>query len=387
MMEKTDPSWPEWLGPLCEEIARELDRLDRSQDVHRPALEREAADLQARLDGWVISLANPNLSPCVRQDIEEQYARTKARLQTLRSDLSGLEARQARHRGLVDPRHVLDRLQRLGDVLASGNVARGNLELCRHIDRIDAYADGRVVMRTSKLGIFEGAATVLARPAVIHAVHDGRRTPGGEADPAAASRPRTRRPATRLRAEPAAGDGDDRGSGSICRPGPEVVLGRRARDRWADVLGGRTCGGGGRAARGGLDDGPARRALRPLGTDDPPRAQDRRRAWADHATGGEGWNQAGCRPTGPTGVERCGGPPPDSEILEILPGGHRPTATDRHPRGGGGVSLMTAKPCIARIGSSSPGRKGISRLVGYMTISPSRRGETTFPGAASVRLV
>jgi hypothetical protein len=165
MIDKTERSWPEWLGPLCEEVTRELDRLDRSQDVQRPDLEREAADLQARLDGWAISLAKPDLSPCVREDIEERYARAKARLQTLRSDLSGLEGRQARHQGLVDPRQVLDRLQRLGDVLASGNVAQGNLELCRHIDRIDAYADGRVVMRTSKLGIFEGVATVLARPA------------------------------------------------------------------------------------------------------------------------------------------------------------------------------------------------------------------------------
>ena len=190
MMDETEPSWPEWLGPLCEEITRELDRLDRSQDVQRPDLEREAADLQAHLDGWAISLAKPDLSPGVREDIEERYGRAKARLQTLRSDLSGLGARQARHRGLVDPRQVLDRLQRLGDVLASGNVARGNLELCRHIDRIDAYADGRVVMRTSKLGIFEGAATVLARPAAS-TPFNGRRG-RGEADPAAASRPRTR---------------------------------------------------------------------------------------------------------------------------------------------------------------------------------------------------
>jgi hypothetical protein len=40
-----------------------------------------------------------------------------------------------------------------------------NLELSRHLDRVDIHADGRVVMRTHKLGIFEGAAALLARPA------------------------------------------------------------------------------------------------------------------------------------------------------------------------------------------------------------------------------
>src|SRR5262249_5676836 len=86
------------------------------------------------------------------------------RLLAVRSDLADRDGRRARHQALVDPRKVLDRLQRLDEVLASGNAARGNLELSRHIDRIDAYADGRVVMRTSKLGIFDGGAALLARP-------------------------------------------------------------------------------------------------------------------------------------------------------------------------------------------------------------------------------
>jgi hypothetical protein len=49
-------------------------------------------------------------------------------------------------------------------VLASGNVALGNLELSRHIDRIEVHTDGRVVMRTRKLGIFEGLVALRARP-------------------------------------------------------------------------------------------------------------------------------------------------------------------------------------------------------------------------------
>jgi hypothetical protein len=163
-MEKTEEPWSAWLGRFCEEVTRELDRLARSRGDHKPALEREAAELQARLDGWAISLAKPDLSACVREDLEEQYAQAKARLVAVRSDLAGRDRQVDRQQGLVDPRQVLDRLRRLDEVLASGNAARGNLELSRHIDRIDAYADGRVVMRTSKLGIFDGAAALLAQP-------------------------------------------------------------------------------------------------------------------------------------------------------------------------------------------------------------------------------
>jgi hypothetical protein len=158
-----DPS-PSWLEPFCAEIARELGRLARTQDDHRPALEQEAARLQASLEGWSISLAKPDLSAGLREDLERKYAQAWARLDTIRSELDAQHSQGARLQELVDPRKVRDRLRRLDEVLASGNVGRGNLELSRHIDRIDVHADGRVVMKTSKLGIFEGAAGLLAQP-------------------------------------------------------------------------------------------------------------------------------------------------------------------------------------------------------------------------------
>jgi hypothetical protein len=86
------------------------------------------------------------------------------RLRELEAQLAELQVHDARRDQLVDPRQVLDRLRRLDEVLASGNVTMGNVELARHIDRIDVYPDKRVVMRTSKLGIFDGAAAELARP-------------------------------------------------------------------------------------------------------------------------------------------------------------------------------------------------------------------------------
>lgn len=162
-MDENPQPRPEWLGPLCEQIGQELDQLVRSQHDHRPALEQEAADLQACLNGWSVSLAKADLPACVRADLEAQYAQARGRLQVVEGDLAELDSQRAQQQQVVDPRQVLDCLSRLDQVLASGNAPLGNLELSRHIDRIDVHADGRVVMRTSKLGIFEGAVALLAR--------------------------------------------------------------------------------------------------------------------------------------------------------------------------------------------------------------------------------
>ena len=155
---------PDWFGPLCDEIDRELDRLSSAGGDRRPALRREAEELRASTRGWRQSLGNPDLDPALRADLEADYAAARARLHELEAALEGLDGQEVRRRRLLDPAAVLDRLRRLDEVLAAGNPTFGNLELGRHIDRIDAFPDGSVVLRTSKLGIFEGAAALLARP-------------------------------------------------------------------------------------------------------------------------------------------------------------------------------------------------------------------------------
>ena len=158
---------PPWFAPLCEEVERELDRLSQTQPDRKSAVEQEAAALRAQLQGWSQSLAKPDLNLLVREDLEGEYSEGKARLRELEAGLAALDGRAAQRRQLLDPAQALARLHRLDDVLGSGNVTMGNHELSRHIDRIDAYADGRVVMRTSRLGIFEGATAMLARPELV----------------------------------------------------------------------------------------------------------------------------------------------------------------------------------------------------------------------------
>ena len=63
---------------------------------------------------------------------------------------------------VVDSEQALDCLGRLPEVLALNNPTLGNLELSLHIDRIDCFEGGTVVMRTCKLGALTGAVEMLA---------------------------------------------------------------------------------------------------------------------------------------------------------------------------------------------------------------------------------
>ena len=67
---------------------------------------------------------------------------------------------------VVNPQQVVDRLNRLADVLARNNPTRGNVELSLHIDQICCHDDGRVVVRTCKLGALAGTIDLLAGRAV-----------------------------------------------------------------------------------------------------------------------------------------------------------------------------------------------------------------------------
>ena len=152
----------DWLAGLIVEIELELRRLEGGESDRRPALRSESEGLRTSISGWMQSLGRPDLPEAVRQDLEAEYARARSRLGEIESALEALDSTGPRLRRLLDPSSALARLDRLAEVLAGGNATSGNLELGRHVDRIEARADGSVVLRTTVLGIFEGASALLA---------------------------------------------------------------------------------------------------------------------------------------------------------------------------------------------------------------------------------
>src|SRR5581483_11832117 len=94
---------------------------------------------------------------------ESQYGQTKARIAQLQSLLSEHDSKEQRLGSVLDPAQVADRLRRLGEILAANNPTQGNIELSHHIDRIACFADGKVILRTTPLGIFDGGVQLLRR--------------------------------------------------------------------------------------------------------------------------------------------------------------------------------------------------------------------------------
>jgi hypothetical protein len=150
-----------WFGPLVQQVQQELDRLAAGHEDHRPALEKELRDLEDQVRGLSQSLAKPDLPPAVRFTIESDLEKLLRRQQEVEHRLAEVNALRQQARAVLDPQPVVDRLNRLDDVLAQNNPTRGNLELSLHIDHVRCYQDGQVVVRTCKLGALAGAVELV----------------------------------------------------------------------------------------------------------------------------------------------------------------------------------------------------------------------------------
>ncbi|MBL9165606.1 MAG: hypothetical protein JNL18_22975 [Planctomycetaceae bacterium] len=151
-----------WLPELTERVRSHLKTYDEGEPSRQQALAAELRQLDARINGWMQSLANPDLPVELRLAIEAEWKEALARKRAIEQCVREYASQQARAEQVLVPEEVLARLDRLADVLAANNPTLGNLELSFHIDRIDCFPDGRVVMRTCQLGALGGAAELVA---------------------------------------------------------------------------------------------------------------------------------------------------------------------------------------------------------------------------------
>jgi hypothetical protein len=157
---------PLWLASLMDQVEVGLERLTVGKLDLRPALEHELKQIKENTQGWSTSLANSKLPLALREVVEKEWSVAIERQHEIEAELSELTQKGICSEQLVEPQQVIDRLDRLADVLATNGPTRGNLELSLHIDRIICHRDDRVILRMCKLGIMPDAVELLAMPVV-----------------------------------------------------------------------------------------------------------------------------------------------------------------------------------------------------------------------------
>lgn len=151
-----------WFLELRELVQRELSRLTETQHDQLPALEQEAKLLGDKIKGWSLSLGKLDLPTVLQIAIEADSRAVLERWQEIENTLLEREAQSGQADRIIDESEVLHRLEQLSDVLAGNNPTMGNLHLSLHIDRIVCAPDGKVIMRSCKLGTLTESVEVFA---------------------------------------------------------------------------------------------------------------------------------------------------------------------------------------------------------------------------------
>ena len=136
-------------------------------------LEQESKDIWSKVAGWTETLSKPDLSSLIRAQVEQQLTVVLQRKQKIEVELDMLVSGVEHVDRVLDPKTAVDGLRRLDEVLAGGNPSDINVELSLHIESILVHPDGTVVIRTNRLGVFEGVSEILAGDHVDDGVLDG----------------------------------------------------------------------------------------------------------------------------------------------------------------------------------------------------------------------
>jgi len=149
-----------WFQELLHLVQEELDRNQRDDSRDRPNRRHDLDQVRDRMAGLRESLANPRLAASVRQYLEADLGNLLDREAVLQQQLQAEEQRPQTARELVDPKDIVNRLERLHEVLRSGNASEINVELSHYIDRIECSADGQMRLRICPFGMAPAALSV-----------------------------------------------------------------------------------------------------------------------------------------------------------------------------------------------------------------------------------
>jgi hypothetical protein len=153
-----------WFNPVMDQIRVGIGSVAAEHDRTKPQLEAEHAHLQQQLQGWSLSLAKTDLSVALRALITKDAEAAVQRQQEIETELGQLDALRRFTEGEKQVEKAAEQLSRLADALDAQNQSWTNLELSLHIDAIRCYQDGRVMVRTCKLGALPDYVHFFDRP-------------------------------------------------------------------------------------------------------------------------------------------------------------------------------------------------------------------------------
>lgn len=137
---------------LKEQVQREFERLSASQPHQSEVVQAKLEDCRKRQNSYLVSLGKSSISGTVRELIEQQLEATCAELNQLEADLQACASISERFSRCLTADQIAAKLNRLSDVLASHNIPAMNLCLAQHIATISCDFQGRVQVKTCKLG-------------------------------------------------------------------------------------------------------------------------------------------------------------------------------------------------------------------------------------------
>lgn len=152
---------PNWYVHAAADIRQAVSEHSELNPERRAAVQLEIDECEPLIKGWARTLADPNIPSAVRADICERYRATELRKEELQATLCGEEALLALVERGIDKKRVLECMARLETILGGDNATLINLELTRHIDRIECSSDRRITIRGTWLGMFEGIVQLL----------------------------------------------------------------------------------------------------------------------------------------------------------------------------------------------------------------------------------
>jgi hypothetical protein len=158
------PSWLPRIVELVEQfVAKELLNQPKASEQSEARVEEE----RLKVLGWTQSLADPKLPQALRSHIEKSLTNSLATIETLEAKVASDEALGNHVKRVINQETIIDRLKRLETVLAGSNVNVLNIELTKHIATIDCHEDGRVILKGTNLGVFDGAVELLTRETLV----------------------------------------------------------------------------------------------------------------------------------------------------------------------------------------------------------------------------